>query len=52
METGMLISGVSLNGSTMRRRLHENGTANTAAFLSDEFMKRVKAGQDWYMFDP
>lgn len=27
-------------------------TANTAAFLSDEFMKRVKAGQDWYMFDP
>lgn len=27
-------------------------TANTAAFLSDEFMKRVEAGQDWYMFDP
>ncbi len=27
-------------------------TANTAAFLSDEFMKRVKNGDDWYMFDP
>ena len=27
-------------------------TANTCAFLSDEFMKRVKAGEDWYMFDP
>jgi ribonucleoside-diphosphate reductase alpha chain len=27
-------------------------TANTAAYLSDEFMKRVKAGDDWYMFDP
>ncbi len=27
-------------------------TANTAVFLSDEFMKRVSAGQDWYMFDP
>ncbi|MEK7095056.1 MAG: ribonucleoside-diphosphate reductase subunit alpha [Patescibacteria group bacterium] len=27
-------------------------TADTAVFLSDEFMKRVKAGQDWYMFDP
>ena len=27
-------------------------TANTAAFLSDEFMKRVESGQDWYMFDP
>ncbi|MBI5133974.1 MAG: ribonucleoside-diphosphate reductase subunit alpha [Candidatus Taylorbacteria bacterium] len=27
-------------------------TANTAAFLSDEFMKRVISGQDWYMFDP
>jgi ribonucleoside-diphosphate reductase alpha chain len=27
-------------------------TANTAAFLSDEFMKRVNAGEDWYMFDP
>ncbi len=27
-------------------------TANTAAFISDEFMNRVEAGQDWYMFDP
>jgi ribonucleoside-diphosphate reductase alpha chain len=27
-------------------------TANTAAYLSDEFMKRVTSGQDWYMFDP
>ena len=27
-------------------------TANTAVFLSDEFMKRVKEGKDWYMFDP
>lgn len=27
-------------------------TANTAVYLSDEFMKRVKAGADWYMFDP
>jgi ribonucleoside-diphosphate reductase alpha chain len=27
-------------------------TANTAAFISDEFMKRVKAGENWYLFDP
>ena len=27
-------------------------TANTAAYISDEFMKRVKAGDDWYLFDP
>ncbi|MHB1330619.1 MAG: ribonucleoside-diphosphate reductase subunit alpha [Minisyncoccota bacterium] len=27
-------------------------TANTAAFISDEFMKRVKANQEWYLFDP
>lgn len=27
-------------------------TANTAVYLSDEFMKRVEAGLDWYMFDP
>ncbi len=27
-------------------------TANTACFLSDEFMKRVSHGEDWYMFDP
>lgn len=27
-------------------------TANTAVFLSDEFMKRVESGDDWYLFDP
>ncbi len=27
-------------------------TANTAAFISDEFMKRVKNNALWYMFDP
>ena len=27
-------------------------TANTAVFLSDEFMLRVQNGDDWYMFDP
>jgi ribonucleoside-diphosphate reductase alpha chain len=27
-------------------------TANTAVFMSDEFMKRVQSGGDWYMFDP
>jgi ribonucleoside-diphosphate reductase alpha chain len=27
-------------------------TANTAVFISDEFMKRVEKGEDWYMFDP
>ena len=26
--------------------------ANTAVYLSDEFMKRVEANDDWYMFDP
>ncbi|HEU4830995.1 MAG TPA: ribonucleoside-diphosphate reductase subunit alpha [Candidatus Saccharimonadales bacterium] len=26
--------------------------ANTAAFISDEFMKRVQKGDDWYLFDP
>lgn len=26
--------------------------ANTAVFISDEFMKRVQKDQDWYMFDP
>lgn len=26
--------------------------ANTAVYLSDEFMKRVEKGKDWYMFDP
>lgn len=27
-------------------------TANTAAYISDEFMKRVRAHKSWYMFDP
>lgn len=27
-------------------------TANTAVFISDEFMKRVERKEDWYMFDP
>jgi ribonucleoside-diphosphate reductase alpha chain len=27
-------------------------TANTAAFISDEFMKRVKNDEPWYLFDP
>ncbi|MDB5238743.1 MAG: ribonucleoside-diphosphate reductase, alpha subunit [Candidatus Parcubacteria bacterium] len=27
-------------------------TANTSVFMTDEFMKRVQNGQDWYMFDP
>src|SRR5258708_3034874 len=27
-------------------------TANTAVFISDEFMKRVLEGADWYLFDP
>ncbi len=27
-------------------------TANTAVFISDEFMRRVNAGLDWYLFDP
>ncbi|MEK7194094.1 MAG: ribonucleoside-diphosphate reductase subunit alpha [Patescibacteria group bacterium] len=27
-------------------------TANTAAYISDEFMKRVQVGEDWYLFDP
>lgn len=26
--------------------------ANIAVYISDEFMKRVKKEQDWYMFDP
>jgi ribonucleoside-diphosphate reductase alpha chain len=26
--------------------------ADTAVFLSDEFMKRVQKDQDWYLFDP
>ncbi len=27
-------------------------TADTAVYLSDEFMKRVKEDSDWYLFDP
>lgn len=27
-------------------------TANTAGYISDEFMKRVMAGAEWYLFDP
>lgn len=27
-------------------------TANTAVWISDEFMKRVEADADWYLFDP
>lgn len=26
--------------------------ANTAVFISDEFMKRVEKNEDWYLFDP
>lgn len=26
--------------------------ANTAVFISDEFMKRVENNEDWYLFDP
>ncbi len=27
-------------------------TANTAVYMSDEFMRRVIKGEDWYLFDP
>lgn len=27
-------------------------TANTAAYINDEFMKRVQNDDEWYMFDP
>ncbi len=27
-------------------------TANTAAYISDEFMKRVRNNEEWYLFDP
>lgn len=27
-------------------------TANTAVYMSDEFMRRVVKGEDWYLFDP
>ncbi len=36
------------NGDDYRR----TRTANTAVFISDEFMKRVLDGADWYLFDP
>jgi ribonucleoside-diphosphate reductase alpha chain len=36
------------NGDDYRRAR----TANTAVYISDEFMKRVIAGEDWYLFDP
>ncbi len=36
------------NGDDYRRAR----TANTAVYISDEFMKRVIAGDEWYLFDP
>ena len=36
------------NGDDYRR----TRTANTAVYISDEFMKRVIAGDEWYLFDP
>ena len=36
------------NGDDYRRAR----TANTAVYISDEFMKRVLSGDDWYLFDP
>ncbi len=36
------------NGDDYRR----TRTANTAVYISDEFMKRVINGDDWYLFDP
>ncbi|WP_164176951.1 hypothetical protein, partial [Streptococcus pneumoniae] len=27
-------------------------TADTAVWISDEFMKRVAKDEDWYLFDP
>ncbi len=36
------------NGDDYRRAR----TANTAVYISDEFMKRVLDGADWYLFDP
>jgi ribonucleoside-diphosphate reductase alpha chain len=41
------------NGNTMpATTILRMRTANTAVYLSDEFMKRAKNGEDWYMFDP
>jgi ribonucleoside-diphosphate reductase alpha chain len=36
------------NGDDYRR----TRTANTAAYISDEFMKRVENNDEWYLFDP
>jgi len=36
------------NGDDYRR----TRTANTAVFISDEFMKRVIGNYEWYLFDP
>ncbi|MCX6747612.1 MAG: ATP cone domain-containing protein, partial [Candidatus Nomurabacteria bacterium] len=36
------------NGDDYRR----TRTANTAVFISDEFMKRVLENDEWYLFDP
>ncbi len=36
------------NGDDYRR----TRTANTAVFISDEFMKRVLNSDEWYLFDP
>lgn len=36
------------NGDDYRR----TRTANTAVFISDEFMKRVIENDEWYLFDP
>lgn len=36
------------NGDDYRR----TRTANTAVYISDEFMKRVLEGDEWYLFDP
>lgn len=36
------------NGDDYRR----TRTANTAVYISDEFMKRVLNNEDWYLFDP
>jgi len=37
------------NSGDENRRMRQ---ANTAAFISDEFMKRVRNSESWYMFDP
>lgn len=37
------------NSGDENRRMRQ---ANTACFLSDEFMRRVRNNESWYMFDP